>query len=247
MSVLGARVLLVDDDALLMHRLGRHLREQGLVVSVAYSAEEARHAMRQTPPDLVVLDWNLPDRDGVAALADWRAEGFAMPVMMLSGNVSTAHRVGGLRVGADDYLIKPFDVQELLARMEALLRRSGWTRVGHGPFAAFGPYRLDVMAAQLWRADASPAPMQPVVLATGEMALLLALGRHPNQVLSRLRLLELMGDAFGERHERSVDLRVARLRDRLGDDAQCPDWVVTVRGLGYRLQTQTQPGEGVRQ
>jgi two-component system OmpR family response regulator len=104
----------------------------------------------------------------------------------------------------------------------------------------FGPYSLDTAAVQLWQCTPGQ-PQTPCLLAAGEMALLLALARHANHALSRQRLLELLGDAFGERHERSIDLRVARLRDRLGDSAVQPAWLITVRGQGYRLQASLQP------
>lgn len=241
MTPTGTRVLLVDDDALLVHRLSRHLRALGFDVSVAAHAEAAGHALRNLLPDLVVLDWNLPDRDGVVLLAAWRAQGVQVPVLVLSGNVSTAHRVCGLRAGADDYLVKPFDVHELVARIEALLRRVGVSAASRTPLrCVFGPYSLDTAAVQLWQCTPGQ-PQTPCLLAAGEMALLLALARHANHALSRQRLLELLGDAFGERHERSIDLRVARLRDRLGDSAVQPAWLITVRGQGYRLQASLQP------
>lgn len=230
----AASILIVDDDEPLTRRLSQHLAGLGYGVTVASTAHQARQAVRQRPPDVVLLDWNLPDSDGLQLLAHWRNQGVNLPVLMLSANVSTAHRVSGLRAGADDYLIKPFDVSELLARLDALLRRSA---PASGPRAAgvsFGPYRFDVAAARLERHD------QPFALAAGELALLLAFARHPNRVLERDRLLQLLGDPFGDRLARSVDLRVARLRERLADPAEAPQWIVTVRGQGYRLDARVE-------
>lgn len=229
-----ASVLIVDDDEPLTRRLSQHLASLGYAVTVADTAVKARQAVLARLPGVVVLDWNLPDDDGLKLLAEWRNKGLALPVLMLSANVSTAHRVSGLRAGADDYLVKPFDVSELLARLEALLRRSAPTSGPREAFVCFGPYRLDVRAARLEQHG------KPFALAAGELALLLAFARHPNRVLDRERLLELLGDPFGERLARSVDLRVARLRERLLDLADAPQWIVTVRGQGYRLDARVE-------
>ncbi len=229
-----ASILIVDDDEPLTRRLSQHLARLGYAVEVAGDAVQARRAAARRCPSVVVLDWNLPGRDGLHLLAEWRSAGFSVPVLMLSANVSTAHRVSGLRAGADDYLIKPFDVSELLARLEALLRRSAPASGPREPQLHFGPYRFDVGAAQLQQHG------QPFALAAGELALLLAFARHPNRVLTRERLLELLGDPFGERLARSVDLRVARLRERLAGDADAAPWIVTVRGQGYRFDARAE-------
>lgn len=226
-----ASILIVDDDEPLTRRLSQYLARLGYAVEVASDASAARQAVARRVPSVVVLDWNLPDSDGLKLVAEWRNAGSGVPVLMLSANVSTAHRVSGLRAGADDYLVKPFDVSELLARLEALLRRSTPQSQPQEPVLCFGPFRFYTGAARLERDGL------PFMLAAGELALLLAFARHPNRVLSRERLLELLGDPFGERLERSVDLRVARLRERLLDDADAAQWIVTVRGQGYRLDT----------
>jgi DNA-binding response OmpR family regulator len=230
----SATILIVDDDELLARRLAQHLGRLGYQVDVVNNADEARRATARHAPAVVVLDWNLPDSDGLHLLAEWRNAGSGVPVLMLSANVSTAHRINGLRAGADDYLVKPFDVSELLARLEALLRRSAPTSGPQGQVLCFGPYRLDVVAARVELAG------EPLTLAAGELALLLAFARHAGQVLSRERLLEMIGDPFGERLSRSVDLRVARLRARLGDDADAARWIVTVRGQGYRFDARVE-------
>lgn len=239
--VTTATVLIVDDDLALVRRLGPHLARQGYDVDTASDARQARRALAARLPDVVVLDWNLPDLDGLRLLAEWRNAGLRVPVLMLSANVSTAHRVSGLRAGADDYLVKPFDVSELQARIEALLRRSPSLAGPRRPALRFGPYRLDVFAAQLQREGL------PCALAAGELSLLLAFAREPGKALSRERLLELLGDPFGERLARSVDLRVARLRERLGDDAEAAQWIVTVRGQGYRLDADIEPASPLRE
>lgn len=225
-------LLLIDDDEQLTRRLGNHLARLGYRLCVANRVAAVDAALCGAVPDLVVLDWNLPERDGLTHLAKWRASGAVTPVLMLSGNVSANHRIAGLRGGADDYLTKPFDVDELVARIEALLRRSAPARQPPAPILTFGPFELDLGAARLRRDGES------VHLATADLALLMIFGQFSNKVLSRERLLELTGDLGGERLDRSVDLRVARLRDRLGDDARAPRWIMTVRGQGYRLDAQ---------
>lgn len=230
----AASILIVDDDEPLSRRLAQYLAGLGYEVDVASNACAAKRAVIRRVPSVVVLDWNLPDSDGLKLVAGWRNAGCGVPVLMLSANVSTAHRVSGLRAGADDYLVKPFDVSELLARLEALLRRSLPQSRPQEPVLCFGLFQFYAGAARLERDG------QPYVLAAGELALLLAFARHPNRVLSRERLLELLGDPFGERLERSVDLRVARLRERLMDDADAAQWIVTVRGQGYRLDARVE-------
>lgn len=222
-------LLLVDDDVQLTRRLATYLQGQGFRTLVSNSAEEARTVMTAAQPDLVILDWNLPTRDGLSQLANWRAAGTRTPVLMLSGNVSANHRIAGLRSGADDYLTKPFDINELVARIEALLRRIVPALQAKAPTVAFGPFLFDTGSADLTCRN------EPVTLAAGGLALLMILARNVNKVLTRERLLESTGDTDGDRLDRSIDLRIARLRSRLGDDARSPEWIRTVRGQGYRL------------
>ena len=228
------QLLLIDDDVLLTRRLAAYLQERGYISRVAHSIGAAQKALLETMPDLIVLDWNLPDENGLSQLAKWRAAGIGVPVLMLSGNVSTNHKIGGLRGGADDYLTKPFDIDELVVRIEVLLRRSNPMLRTSTPRVGFGPYLFDMDAASL------ASNGNPVSLAVGELQLLMALCKNANKVLSREKLLELMGDLDGERLDRSVDLRIARLRERIGDDARSPNWIITVRGQGYRLNAQVE-------
>ncbi|OIQ80550.1 transcriptional regulatory protein YycF [mine drainage metagenome] len=233
-------LLLIDDDEQLMRRLRAHLARLGYRVCVAHRVAAIDAALGGDVPDLVVLDWNLPERDGLTHLVKWRAGGALTPVLMLSGNVSANHRVAGLRGGADDYLTKPFDIDELVARIEALLRRSAPALQPPAPVLRFGPFVLDLGAARLSRAG------EVLALASAELELLMIFGKHANRVLARERLLELTGDLDGERLDRSVDLRVARLRERLGDDARAPRWIITVRGQGYRFDAQISADEASR-
>ncbi|NNM82157.1 MAG: response regulator transcription factor [Burkholderiales bacterium] len=233
-------LLLIDDDELLTRRLENFLAKLGYRTRAAHRIAQAREILREESFDLVILDWNLPEGDGLSHLAKWRAAGALTPVLMLSGNVSAGHRVAGLRCGADDYLTKPFDMDELVARIEALLRRSAPTRQPAAPVVTFGPYRFDIGAASLSLAG------EPVSIAAAELELLMFFCRNVNKVQSRERLLELTGDFEGERLDRSIDLRVARLRERIGDDARAPRWIVTVRGQGYRLDGEVSSDDEIR-
>lgn len=222
-------ILIIDDDTQLTRRLALYFENNGYRAQSANSIEDAKHLIRTNLPDLIVLDWNLPQKDGLGFLGQWRATESRIPILMLSGNVSAQHRITGLRAGADDYVTKPFDVNELAARVDALLRRSRALVQPAPSIARFGPYQFDIDAARLTKAG------QQVNLAIGELQLMSILCRNINKVLSRERLLEMIGDMHGERLDRSIDLRVARLRARLGDNAKSPQWIVTVRGQGYRL------------
>ncbi len=233
-------LLLIDDDVLLTRRLESYLRGLGYRTRAAHRIEAAQDIMEEESPDLVILDWNLPDRDGLSHLLKLRAAGSTTPVLMLSGNVSAGHRVAGLRGGADDYLTKPFDIDELVARIEALLRRFAPARRPASPAVSFGPYRFDIGAAILSRNG------ELVSISAAELELLMIFCRNVNRVQSRERLLELTGDLDGERLDRSIDLRVARLRERIGDDARAPRWIVTVRGQGYRLDGELDSGDADR-
>ncbi len=222
-------LLLVDDDILLMRRLAAFLQQQGYRTQTAENIDEACEYIDQNPPDLIVLDWNLPKRDGLGQLAKWRASGHTFPVLMLSGNVATHHRIAGLKGGADDYLTKPFDVYELIARIESLLRRTTPTLRPAVPVVTFGSYRFDRGSSTL------TCNGNPVGLSAGELELMMVLCKHAGRVLKREQLLELISGYGSDRLDRSIDLRIARLRERIGDNARSPQWIVTVRGQGYRL------------
>lgn len=218
-----AHVLLVDDDHVLLELMSEFLRGNGLVPFVAASTAIAEQLLQQQTIDVMVLDVRLPGESGFAFLARLRQQR-TLPVIFLSGEARTQDRIRGLDVGADDYLVKPFEPDELLARIRALLRRQ--------PFASecrFGPFRFSRHGLQLFIGD------NEVVLKSHQRALLKAFAEHPGQVLTRERLLALLGDIHGERYDRSIDVRVTRLRDVLSKHASGHDYIVTVRGQGYRF------------
>jgi two-component system OmpR family response regulator len=227
-------VLIVDDDADIRDLTAEYLRRQGLQASVAADAREMRAALASRRIDLVVLDLMLPGTDGIALCRELRAPDRPhLPIVMLTARSDEADRILGLELGADDYLTKPFAARELLARIRAVLRR---TRMLPPNLAvqeaarmlAFGGWRLDTTARHLL--DASGAV---VALSGAEYRLLRVLLTHPQRVLTRDQLLHLTQGREAEVFDRSIDLLVSRLRQRLGDGVREPRYIKTVRNEGY--------------
>lgn len=226
------RILVVDDDPVLRELLYAYLTDTGFVVDLAGNGEEMRQAMARSRPGVVILDLMLPGDDGLALTRELRADGapFAdVPILMLSARGEAIDRVVGLEVGADDYLSKPFNPRELLARVRALLRR-----VRADPIAAdaretirFGPYSLDLAARRLLRGDAD------IGLSGAEFDLLKALAERPNRVMSRDVLINLLKGYEWDPNDRTVDIRVGRVRRKIEPDPGNPVYIRTVRGEGY--------------
>jgi two-component system, OmpR family, phosphate regulon response regulator OmpR len=225
------RLLVVEDDARLRGLLERYLREQGFEVACAGDVPSAEKQLQRHHIDLMVLDLMLPGEDGLSFCRRLRAGGDTTPVIMLTARGDEVDRIVGLEIGADDYLPKPGNPRELLARIRAVLRRRDATAPGlpasDGGHADVGQWRLDFAARTLIRADA----MQR--LTSGEFALLAVLVRHPNQPLSRERLVSLMHGRGQEPFERSIDVTMSRLRRLVEPDPKQPRLLQTVWGLGY--------------
>ncbi len=214
----GSRILAVEDDGRLAATLERVLTAEGYDVEVAGDGNEALRRFRDRPFDLVVLDIMLPGLDGIAVCKRLRATG-PLPILLLTALGGTAERVRGLDSGADDYLVKPFAYEELLARVRALLRRT--TRVDH---LRFGDLRLEPSSRGAWRAN------RAIELTATEFDLLQHFIRHPRQVLSREQLIDAVwkGDAESDN---VVAVYIGYLRQKLGE----PRLLHTVRGAGYAL------------
>jgi two-component system, OmpR family, response regulator MprA len=214
-----SRILVVEDDPPLAATLDRVLGTEGYDVEVAGDGNEALRRSRERPFDLVVLDVLLPGLDGIAVCKRLRATG-PIPILLLTALGGTDERVRGLDSGADDYLVKPFAYEELLARVRALLRRT--TPADH---LRFGDLRLEPASHTVWRGD------RPLDLTATEFELLQHFMRHPRQVLSRDQLLDAVwkGEAEGDN---VVAVYVGYLRHKLGE----PDLLHTVRGAGYALR-----------
>jgi len=219
-------VLIVDDDPELCDLLQTYLESNGFAVGVAGDAAAMRAALSTRWPDAFVLDLMLPGEDGLSVLRQIRAER-DVPVLMLSARGDDMDRIVGLEVGADDYMAKPFNPRELLARLRALLRRHAAADPAAAAAFRFGPFRLDAAARRLWRGP------DELVLTTAEYDLLEAFLRHPNRVLTRDTLIDLIRGQDRDPFDRSIDNRVTRLRRKIEADPGTPQFIRTVRGAGY--------------
>ncbi|MBI3545336.1 MAG: response regulator [Gammaproteobacteria bacterium] len=225
MNTVPERILLVDDDVELRGMLARYLSAEGFHVSVAGDGREMRTAMAREAPSLVVLDWMLPGEDGLSLARS--LHGGPAAVIMLSARGDTTDRILALEIGADDYLSKPFDPRELLARIHAVLRRHKAPAAETPRFFKFGSFNLDPAAHLLARNDKN------VPLTTGEFTLLHIFVRNPGRVLSRDDLARLARNDERMPFDRSIDVRVARLRQKIEDDPENPRFIRTVWGSGY--------------
>jgi DNA-binding response OmpR family regulator len=219
------RVLLIEDDRKAAKLLTRGLQEEGCVVDVAFTGESGEEQASVNEYDVIVLDWLLPGKDGIAVCRALRAEGVATPILMLTARDSLADRVSGLSTGADDYLTKPFAFAELLARIRALLRRS---RVAHPAVLRVADLTLDPASRRVTRAGLT------VALTSKEFALLEALMRSAGAVVSRVRLVENVWDHASDVDDNLVDVHVSHLRKKI-DRGGSAALIHTVRGFGYRL------------
>lgn len=225
----GVKLLLVEDEASMARLLQRGLSEEGHQVDVCARGEDARRQAVEIAYDVVLLDWSLPDVDGVSVLRSWREQGLTTPVLMLTARGSTGEKVTGLRAGADDYLVKPFDFDELLARLEALARRGG----GGQANPSLGGVTLDVRRRALARGARSTS------LTAREFALAAELWGHPGDVLSRTRLLSAVWGSDFEGQPNVVDVYVGYLRSKLEELEARDVEISAVRGIGYRLREVT--------
>jgi two-component system, OmpR family, response regulator len=227
----GPRILVVDDDGQIRQLLAAFLRDNGFDVALARDGVEMREAIRLSPPDLVVLDLMLPGTGGLELCRELRRTS-ATPVIMLTARGDDTDRIVGLEVGADDYLAKPFNPRELLARIRAVLRRSGGeagTPASARNGLMFDGWRVDLLRRELTNPEGAL-----VDLSGAEFDMLLAFLESPNRVLSRERLLETARNRQADVFDRSVDVLVSRLRRKLeGVSADTQPLIKTVRGAGY--------------
>lgn len=225
------KVLVVDDEAGLRAMIEDYLTIQGFDVLQAGNGAALDRVLATARPDVIVLDVNMPGEDGLSILSRLRGAGHRMGIVMLTANADEVARVAGLSTGADDYVVKPFELRELVARLRAVLRRlpqrpAEASRPGNA--LALGPCRLDLDGRRLFGADGIE-----IEVSSMEFDLLETFARHPRQILSRERLCELShGRPLGQR-DRSVDIRITRLRKKIETDPARPALLRTVRGEGY--------------
>lgn len=224
------QILVVDDDPDLRDLLREYLTQQGFAVSVLHDGDGLQARLERERPALIVLDLMMPKVDGLTALRKLRARNDDIPVILLTARSDEIDRIVGLEIGADDYLGKPFSPRELLARINAVLRRK-LARPAAAPedrdSATFGPFKVDFRQRTLVRSG------QALPISDTEFALLKLLLMHPLEVLSRERIVELMYGAASGVSDRGIDVQIWRLRRLLDEDAQRPRYIQTVRGRGY--------------
>lgn len=227
-------ILIVDDDLGIRELLAAYLEKNGMQVSSAANGRQLRAELARATPDLIVLDLMMPGEDGLSLCREIRSGKFrAVPVLMLTARSEETDRIVGLEMGADDYVSKPFAVAELFARIRAVLRRARMLppdmKVADTvPMISFGDWRLDTVARHLLDADGVM-----VALSGAEYRLLRVFLDHPNRVLTRDQLLNLTQGRHADAFDRSIDLLVSRLRQRLQDGAREARYIKTLRNEGY--------------
>ncbi|MFP3848512.1 response regulator [Pseudomonas sp. W5-01] len=227
-------ILIVDDDREIRELVGNYLKKNGLRTTVVADGRQMRAFLESTPVDLIVLDIMMPGDDGLQLCRELRTgKHKTTPVLMLTARSDETDRIIGLEMGADDYLVKPFAARELLARINAVLRRTRMLPPNlivteAGRLLAFGKWQLDTTARHLLDAQGTV-----VTLSGAEYRLLRTFLDHPQRVLSRDQLLNLTQGRDADLFDRSIDLLVSRLRQRLADDARDPAYIKTVRNEGY--------------
>lgn len=230
-------LLVVDDDLGIRELLSRYLSEQGFRVTAVEDGTTMDAWLAENNTDLVILDLMLPGEDGLSLARRLRSE-HQLPIIMISARGEEVDRIVGLEVGADDYLAKPFNPRELLARIRAVLRRN-WpvtdSEAGNNDCFTFGPFVLDVTKRALYRDSTE------VDLSRAEFELLSVLVKHPDRVLSRDFIMECLSGIDRDPFDRSIDVRVTRLRHKIEDDPAQPRFVRTVWGIGYQFTAEEPP------
>jgi DNA-binding response OmpR family regulator len=227
---MAAPILVVDDDPKIVSLVRTYLEREGFRVITASDGKAALQAFKEFRPSLIVLDLMLPELDGLAMMRIVR-EHSTVPIVMLSARGAVADRVYGIHEGADDYLAKPFSPAELIVRVKAVLRRA---KDSNGPSPDRGVLEHGDLTIDLDRVEVRRGG-KTVSLTPAEFRLLVALVQARGRVLTRQALLDsLYGPSQGDALERTVDVHIGRLRDKLGEESAAPRYILTVRGLGYR-------------
>lgn len=233
-------ILIVDDEPEIRRLLVDYLVRNGFEALAARDGRDMWQVLERHAVDLLVLDLMLPDSDGLTLCRDLRARS-NLPVLMLTARGEEADRIVGIEMGADDYLVKPFNPRELLARIKSILRRTRALPPNLRPEPVrclrFAGWCLDTAERLLTAPDGVATP-----LSGGEFRLLRILLEHPNRVVRREQLIEMIHGREAEAYDRAVDVQVSRLRHRLRDDNREPQLIKTVRGEGYVLAASVEPG-----
>ena len=225
------KILIIEDEARLVRTLRLYLEQAGFAVTAVHDGAQAIPAFRSERPVLILLDLNLPGKDGLDVCRALRRDS-DVPIIMITARIDEADRLIGLELGADDYVVKPFSPREVVARVRAVLRRAGSGR-GTDDIIRAGDLLLDLAAYRAWLGE------QLLALTQSEFELLNALARHAGRVMSRSRLLDEMPGVAYEGFERSIDQHVKNLRRKMREVAGSVEIIETVYGVGYRLEPVT--------
>jgi len=226
---MDSRILVVEDESTLATTLRDRLRKRGFSVTVAQDGTAGLDLAMREKFDLIVLDLMLPGENGLAVCQKLRQSGWNTPVLMLTARRQTTDKVVGLQAGADDYLTKPFQMAELLARIDALLRRAGQAQATPAARYQFGDVQLDVRSTEVFSAG------KLVPMSAKEFKLLRYFAEHPGATLSREVLLREVWGYTAHTSTRTVDVHVPWLRQKIEKNPQNPQWILTVTGLGYKF------------
>jgi two-component system alkaline phosphatase synthesis response regulator PhoP len=225
-----ANVLFVEDEEALRMTVGDRLRKEGFAVECAANGEEGFEKATQLPFDLIILDVMLPKKSGFDVCREIRQAGLITPILILTARGQTSDKVNGLKIGADDYVTKPFNMQELVARVEALLRRAPTRPAAQASVSDFGSIHVDLVGTEATRDG------KLVNLSAREFQLLRYFIEHRGATLSRDELLKQVWGYSADMYTRTVDVHVASLRQKLEDDPKQPQFILTVQGLGYKFK-----------
>jgi two-component system, OmpR family, response regulator RegX3 len=230
---MGTRVLVVEDEPGIAEPLAAHLAREGFEANAVGTVADARDAVEHAPPDVIVLDVMLPDGDGRDLCRELRASS-DVPILLLTARGADADRIVGLEIGADDYIVKPFSAGELVARIRAILRRTGRVSVRH--VIELVDLRLDLDARTLAKGGT------PVSLAAREFDLLALLMSRAGTVVRREEIMDEVWDPHWFGSTKTLDVHIAWLRKKLGDDPAHPRYITTIRGVGFRFTDPKQSG-----
>lgn len=227
------RILIVEDERAVARGLEYGMSKEGFSVLVAETGQKALDMARTNKPHLILLDIRLPDISGFDICRQLRAEGIRQPILILTARDESVDKVLGLELGADDYVVKPYDLRELISRVRALLRRAygELAEAREGERITFGDIELDLEQLQVLRSG-KPVPMTPI-----EFRLLRYLVTHPNRPVSREAIIDAIWGYPGDiGSDRTVDVHIRHIREKIEPDASNPRWIITVRGVGYKFQ-----------
>jgi len=223
-------VLFVEDEEALRMTVGDRLRNEGYTVEFAANGDEGFEKASHLPFDLIILDVMLPNRSGFVVCKDIREAGLITPILMLTARGQTSDKVNGLKIGADDYVTKPFNMQELVARIEALLRRAPIRPAAQSDVFDFGSLHVDLVGTEATKDN------RTVNLSAREFQLLRYFIERRGATLSRDELLKQVWGYSADMYTRTVDVHIASLRQKLEDDPKQPKLILTVQGLGYKFK-----------